>query len=317
MGDQCSELSNEELAPCGCPKRMQAPEPPSPPIELTEDNIPELKEFLLEYYSSSTFNTCCHQPLPGMHGPPLEFALKPNSSPVAIFTPAVVPLHYEEKVKRDLDRDVEMGVLEKVDVNEPVTWCARMVITRKHNGEPRRTVDLQALNDASVRQTHPTMPPFQQAMTVPEFHWKSTTDAFNGYHSVQIRESDRHLTTFLSPWGRYRYKSSPQGYKASGDSYTHRFDKVTVNVKDCKRMIDDSILFKKTVPEMFEHMSQYLSLCGKNGILQNPDKFVFCEKTVDWAGFRISSDSVHPTPAHAEAIRSYPTARPGQNYKIG
>ena len=56
-----------------------------------------------------------------MHGPPLEFALKPNCSPVAIFTPAVVPLHYEEKVKRDLDRDVEMGVLEKVDVNEPVT----------------------------------------------------------------------------------------------------------------------------------------------------------------------------------------------------
>ena len=99
-----------------------------------------------------------------MHGPPLEFALKPNAVPKAVYTPSVVPRHWEEKIKRDLDRDIEMGVLEKVDVNDPVTWCSRMVVTRKHNGEPRRTIDFQTLNEASLRQTHPTMPPFQKAM---------------------------------------------------------------------------------------------------------------------------------------------------------
>ena len=119
-----------------------------------------------------------------MHGPPLEFALKPDVVPKAVYTPSVVPRHWEDKIRRDLDQDVAMGVLEKVDVNEPVTWCSRMVVTRKHNGEPRRTIDLQALNEASLRQTHPTMPPFQKAMSVPPGHWKSTTDAFNGYHSA-------------------------------------------------------------------------------------------------------------------------------------
>ena len=136
-----------------------------------------------------------------MHGPPLELAIKPGASPHAVYTPSTVPIHWEDKIKRDLDRDIDMGVLEKVDVNEPVTWCSRMVVTRKHNGEPRRTIDLQALNDASLRQTHPTMPPFQQVMSIPGGHWKSTTDAFNGYHSVSIRPEDRHLTTFLTPWG--------------------------------------------------------------------------------------------------------------------
>ena len=79
------------------------------------------------------------------------------------------------------------------------------------------------------------MSPFQQAMAIPSSHWKTTTDAFNGYHSVSIRPCDRYLTTFLTPWGLFRYKTAPQGYKASGDAYTHRFDTITVNVSDCVR----------------------------------------------------------------------------------
>ncbi len=304
-----SSHANNSRAPCGCLLRTSTPDPPVPPEDMSESNIPELQELIVQHYASSTFNTCCHQPLPMMHGPPLELALKPDVQPTAVYTPAVVPLHWRERIKADLDRDVDMGVLEKVDVNEPVSWCSRMVITRKHNGEPRRTIDLQALNEASIRQTHPTMPPFQQAMSIPSHCWKTTTDAFNGYHSVLLRESDRPLTTFLTPWGRYRYKTTPQGYKVSGDAYTHRFDKITVNVKDCARVIDDSILYKRTIKEMFVHVTEYLTLCGKNGILQNKDKFTFCKQTVDWAGCRIGPASVHPLPSHTESIRSFPTPK--------
>ena len=41
-----------------------------------------------------------------------------------------------------------------------------MVVCRKHNVDPRRKMDLQDLNAASVRQCHPTAPPFQQAIDV-------------------------------------------------------------------------------------------------------------------------------------------------------
>ena len=42
-----------------------------------------------------------------------------------------------------------------------------------------------------------------------------------------LAEEDRHLTTFLTPWGRLRYRVLPQGYLAAGDAYTHRYDQVT------------------------------------------------------------------------------------------
>ena len=77
---------------------------------------------------ASTFNTCQHHPLPKMHEPLLEFHLKEEVRPTA-----TIPIHWTEKVKADSDRDVALGVLEKVALNEPITWCHRMVVCRKHN----------------------------------------------------------------------------------------------------------------------------------------------------------------------------------------
>ena len=47
----------------------------------------------------------------------------------------------------DLERDVALGIIEKVPLNTPTTWCARMVVVPKHDGSPRRTVNFKALND--------------------------------------------------------------------------------------------------------------------------------------------------------------------------
>ena len=45
-------------------------------------------------------------------------------------------------VKADLDRDVKLGLLEKVPMGVPTTWQSRMVVVAKKSGKPRRTVDL-------------------------------------------------------------------------------------------------------------------------------------------------------------------------------
>ena len=182
-----------------------------------------------------------------------------------------------------------------------------MVVCRKHNGEPRRTVDLKKLNDVSVRQTHPTQPPLQQAITVPHGQKKTVLDAWNGYHSVDIREEDRHLTNFLTPFGRYRYKSAPMGYMASWDAYTHRYNLVTVDVQNKMRVVDDTLLWQETIGEAFKHVAEYLTLCGRKGIILNPEKFTFSKDEVDWAGIRITRDKVEPLAEHVEAIATFPS----------
>ncbi len=66
----------------------------------------QLEQYLLDTYHPSTFNTCEHQTLPLMEGPPM---IDPQATPTAHHTPIPVPLHWQDEVKAGLDRDVRPG----------------------------------------------------------------------------------------------------------------------------------------------------------------------------------------------------------------
>ena len=141
----CVAAAKTDETPCDCPRRTAPPTPPPfLPFSATVENIPKMKAWLLRHFASSTFNQCPHQLLPVMTGPPLEIHLDPDATPRYVSTPSTVPLHWQEKVKADIDRDVRMGVIEPV--TQPSQWCHRMVVVRKHDGTPCRCVDLQPLN---------------------------------------------------------------------------------------------------------------------------------------------------------------------------
>ena len=82
---------------CDYPK--QEPPPPMPtklPFPATEDNVMALRQYLLDRYKSSTFNTFEHRKLPLMTGPPMQLVVDPEAKPVAYHTPVPVPLHWQK-----------------------------------------------------------------------------------------------------------------------------------------------------------------------------------------------------------------------------
>ena len=87
---------------------------------------------------------------------------------VAIHKAAIILIHLKAKVKADLDRDVRLGILEKVNVNSPVKWLSRMLVTMKKDGSPRRIIDYKNLNNAVPRQTNITQSPFMCASACPQ-----------------------------------------------------------------------------------------------------------------------------------------------------
>ena len=184
-----------------------------------------------------------------------------------------------------------------------------MVICAKKYGKPRRTVDFQALNKHAFRETHHTQSPFHQARRIPNGTHNAVFDAWNGYHSVSLHEDDRHKTTFNTPWGQYRYLSTPQGYIASGDGYTRRYDEIVADIGDKTKCVDDTLLWSDTIEGSYFQAVQWLDICGRNGIVLNPEKFVFGASTVDFAGFTITMTDVRPCSLYLEAIRDFPEPR--------
>ena len=264
--------SPDNSGACSCPRKEDSPSPPKFDPTLSPSG---LRKLLIKPFAASAFNRCTRQTLPLMKGEPLPISTKSDVKPVAVHTPVAIPLHWEEKVYKDLMRDVALGVIEPVPINTPVTWCSRMVVVPKHSGEPRRTVDLQALNRASVRQTHHTRSPFMLASAVPADTVKSVLDVWNSFHSVPLKMEDRDKTTFITPWGRFRYRVAPQGYLASMDGYTHRFSLITENIKNKQVIVDDTLLWSDSVEQNFYDVSTLLITGHNAGLIFNSDKFQF------------------------------------------
>ena len=242
-----------------------------------------------------------------LEGPPIEIHVHPTATPRAFHTPAHIPVHWQKKVHEDLIRDEALGVVERVPYGDPVTWCHRMVISRKHDGSPRRTVDVSPLNKFCQRETFATESPFHLAHRIPMNTWKTVTDAWNGYHSVPLRKSARHLTTFITPFGRWRYTRAPQGFLSSGDGYNRRFDAIISEFERKERCVDDTIHYDSDLEQHWRRTLEFLTRVGPSGIVLNPDKFQFAQRTVDFAGFRVSDITIEPLPKYLDVIREFPT----------
>ena len=169
--------TDDEKASFGCPRRTIVPDKSSRiPFAPAESNRDRLKRWLREHFKSGTFNTCPHQPLKVMIGRPPDITFTREARPSAGRIPIPVPHHWIKRMKEDLNRFVALSIIEPVSAGTPTVWCSRMVVARKKDGRPR-TVDLQKLNAATMRETHYTPSPFNQVSIVPARTKKIVLDA--------------------------------------------------------------------------------------------------------------------------------------------
>ena len=90
-----------------------------------------------------------------MSGPPVRIELEQDAKPYHCITARRVPVQLHDKVKAELKRMVDMGVI--TPVTTPTDWCAPMVTVVEPNGKVRICVDLKRLNK-SVKRSHFLLP---------------------------------------------------------------------------------------------------------------------------------------------------------------
>ena len=124
-----------------------------------------------------------------------------------------------------------------------------------------------------------------------------------------MAEEYRHLTTFITPWGRYQYRMAPQGSLASGDGYSRRYDEVIADVDRKTKCVDDTAHWDDDLSVHWWRMLDFLELCGRNGIVLNFDKFQFAQREISFAGFRVTESEVQPLDKYIRAISEFPTPK--------
>ncbi|RUS86932.1 hypothetical protein EGW08_005337 [Elysia chlorotica] len=88
-----------------------------------------------------------------------------------------------------------------------------------------------------------------------------------------------------------------------------RFDKIVADVPNKTKVIDDTLMWAPSIEDSFHQAVEWLDLCGRQGIVLNPEKFVFAKQTVTFAGFEITPETVRPCHQSLEAIKSFPAPK--------
>jgi hypothetical protein len=82
-----------------------------------------------------------------------HITLKPDHKPVCLYTPRKIPHPLMPKVKTEIYKMVDQGVISPV--TSPTEWCSGIVCVPKPNGSVRICVDLTQLNKSVQREIHP------------------------------------------------------------------------------------------------------------------------------------------------------------------
>ena len=162
---------------------------------------------------------------------------------------------------------------------------------------------MHTLPERAITRSHLTIK-FVQYLPPPKRQYVTLGTATTASHCAR-------KIAILQPLSRHgvdiKYCTLPQGYIASVESYSRRFDKIVSNVRNKIKVIDDTLLWSNSIEDCFFRTCEWLDICDKHGIIQNPSKFVFGADTVEFSGFEITPTNVRPSPNLMKAIADFPT----------
>ena len=222
-----------------------------------------------------------------------------------------IPFAIEEKVQKELSHLVNRGILAKV--NRPTPWVSQMAVVQKPSGALRICIDPQPLN-AALQREHYRLPVLQDIL--PKVHKArlfSKFDVKEAYWHVQLDEEASHLTTMITPFGRYRWLRLPFGLKVSSEIFQRRLIEELGDLPQTFCIADDIIVVGQGEDDedarknLLLHVDLLTKRCRERNIILNKDKAVTEQKEVVFMGHVITSEGIRPDDNKIAAIRDMPT----------
>ncbi len=242
-----------------------------------------------------------------LEGEPMQIHLRKDIpiKPKKVMTARSVPRHRQEKAQKLIQQMVNTHVLQEVTV--PTQFCSASHFVDKPNGGVRLTTDYKnTLNPFVCRPVHP-FPTTEEILQQiePTSQCFAKLDAVSGYFQIPLDEESSFLTTFLTPWGRYRYLRAPMGLSASSDEWCYRSDRALEGLPGVLKLVDDVLVQAPDEEILRKRLNAVLRQCEKKGITISSKKFAV-GSTIHFAGHVISPEGIRPDDEKLKSIRNFP-----------
>ena len=141
----------------------------------------------------------------------------------------------------------------------------------------------------------------------------SVLDAKSRFWQVKLEEASSYLTTFNTPFGRFRWRQMPFGISSAPEVWQQRVNEVVEGLNGVEVIADDFLIcgFGATKEEATashdENLHLFLERARERGLKLNPDKVKLRHDSVPFIGHLLTNKGLAPDPNKTSAFINMPT----------
>jgi hypothetical protein len=224
----------------------------------------------------------------------IDDSVRPVAQPVRR-----IPFGLRDKVNRKLDQLLADDIIEEVPEG-PTGWVSPLVVIPKGD-DVRICVDMRRANCAIVRERHPIPAIDDLLVDLNQATVFSKIDLKMGFHQVELEPESRHITTFVTHRGLYRYRRLMFGISSAPEKYQRLISDV-IRGDGVANIADDIIVFGRNETEHNERLTNVLTKLQNAGLTVNKKKCEFGLKSLTFFGHQLTSNGISPSDEKIEAI---------------
>lgn len=239
-------------------------------------------------------------------GHPVAIHLKPDATP-KFLKARPVPFAIKDRVETEIDRLVTEGVLRPTSFSD---WATPVVPIVKKSGEIRLCGDYRStVNQATESDTYPMPTANEVFATVAGGTYFTTLDLDRAYTQVVVDDETAKLLTLNTCKGLYTVHRLAFGVKACPGIFQRLMTSLLAGIPGVAVLIDDIIVSGRTAPEMLQRLDAVLQRVDRAGLRLNKHKCKFAKERVEFLGFVIDAEGIHPAPSKVDSIQQTPAPR--------
>ena len=175
-----------------------------------------------------------------------------------------VPVTLKPKLKAELDRIVERGVI--CPIENPTEWCNQISIQTKKDASLRVYIDPRPLNKVLQRELYPSPTMEEVLPEMPTAGVLSKVDIQSGYWHCELDHESSLLTTIITSFGRYRWNCLPFGMNVNAEILQRKLNQTLEGLEGVACVADDIVVFGHDDEDHDKKLRLLLQRCRETGM---------------------------------------------------
>ena len=210
-----------------------------------------------------------------------------------------VPLAMKVKIETELQRQVDMGILEKVDTAD---WAAPIVPVTKPSGEIRLCGDYKV-------SINPHLEINQYPMPHPEILFAALNGGvqftkLEAYLQIPLDEQSKKYLVINTHKGLYHFTRLPYGIASAPSIFQQIMDQILPKLPGVVCYLDDILVTGKDKREHLNNLEAVLQKLSEHNLRIKSSKCKFMQKSVEYLGQVVSTEDIQTSQRKVEAIQS-------------